>query len=101
MLSVKHNFLFVAQALGMELTFGQQLTGAALCLVTAMGIAGVPEAGFVSLAIVMATLGIPTEKLALLLSVDWILGRARSVTNVLSDMVISVALDGRKKARSS
>lgn len=88
-------FLFVSQALGMDLTLVQQLTGAALCLLTALGIAGVPEAGFISLALVLTTIGIPTENLALLLSVDWILGRARSVTNVISDMVVSIAVDGR------
>lgn len=86
-------FLFVAQALGMDLTLGQQVMGSALCLLTAFGIAGVPEAGFISLALVLSTIGIPTENLAFLLSVDWILGRARSVTNVLSDMVVSVAID--------
>ncbi|NDD91434.1 dicarboxylate/amino acid:cation symporter [bacterium] len=88
---------FVAQAMGLDLTFYQQIAGAALCVVTAMGIAGVPEAGFISLALVLTTVGIPTENLALLLSVDWILGRARSVTNVLSDMVVSIAIDGRQR----
>jgi DAACS family dicarboxylate/amino acid:cation (Na+ or H+) symporter len=61
-----------------------------------MGIAGVPEAGFISLALVLTTIGISTENLALLLSVDWILGRARSATNVLSDMVVSVVVDDRR-----
>ncbi|MBU6375113.1 MAG: cation:dicarboxylase symporter family transporter [Bdellovibrionales bacterium] len=84
---------FVAQAMGLDLTLTQQLAGAFLCIVTAMGIAGVPEAGFISLALVLTTVGISTENLTLLLSVDWILGRARSVTNVLSDMVVSIALD--------
>jgi Na+/H+-dicarboxylate symporter len=88
-------FLFVAQALGMDLSFAQQVAGAALCMLTAMGIAGVPEAGFISLALVLTTIGIPTENLALLLSVDWILGRARSATNVLSDMVVSTVVDDR------
>ena len=89
-------FLFVAQALGMDLSLLQQVAGAALCMVTAMGIAGVPEAGFISLALVLTTIGISTENLALLLSVDWILGRARSATNVLSDMVVSVVVDDRR-----
>lgn len=93
-------FLFVAQAMGIDLSLGQQLVGAGLCLVTAVGIAGVPEAGFISLALVLGMLGVPTENLALLLSVDWILGRARSVTNVLSDMVVSIGVDDRS-SRSS
>ncbi|MEN9724354.1 MAG: hypothetical protein RJB38_2340 [Pseudomonadota bacterium] len=86
-------FLFVAQAMGLDLSWSQQVAAAGLCLVTAMGIAGVPEAGFVSLALVLSTVGISTENLGLLLSVDWILGRARSITNVLSDMVVSIAVD--------
>ena len=58
-----------------------------------MGVAGVPEAGFVSLALVLNTVGMPIEILPLLLTVDWIIARGRSVTNVLSDMVLSILLD--------
>jgi DAACS family dicarboxylate/amino acid:cation (Na+ or H+) symporter len=85
--------LFVAQAHGMDLPFGQQLIAAGSCLVAAMGVAGVPEAGLVSLALVLNTVGLPLELLPLLLTVDWIVGRARSVTNALSDMVLSIMID--------
>ena len=85
--------LFVAQAHGIHLTLGGQVLAAFSCMVAAMGIAGVPEAGFISLALVLATVGLPVEILPLLLTVDWILARARSVTNVLSDMVVSIVLD--------
>jgi len=85
--------LFVAQAHGLELTFGQQLAAAFSCLIAAMGIAGVPEAGFISLALVLATVGLPVELLPLLLTVDWILARMRSVVNVLGDMVNSILID--------
>jgi len=64
-----------------------------ICMVAAMGVAGVPEAGFVSLALVLNTVGMPIEILPLLLTVDWIIARGRSVTNVLSDMVLSILLD--------
>ena len=91
--------LFVAQAHGVHLGLGQQLLAAGACLVAAMGVAGVPEAGFISLALVLNTVGLPVDILPLLLTVDWILGRARSVTNVLSDMVLSIMIDrGRKPA---
>jgi DAACS family dicarboxylate/amino acid:cation (Na+ or H+) symporter len=90
-------FLTVAQALGMDLSIGQQLSAALLCMLTGMGVAGVPDAGFISLSLVLTTVGIPIENLPLLLSVDWILGRARSVTNVLSDMTLSIAIDGPRK----
>lgn len=85
--------LFVAQAHGLELSFAQQLSAAFSCLIAAMGIAGVPEAGFISLALVLATVGLPVELLPLLLTVDWILARARSVVNVLGDMVNSILID--------
>jgi Na+/H+-dicarboxylate symporter len=85
--------LFVAQASGIELSIGQQVVAAAVCMFAAMGVAGVPEAGFISLALVLNTLHLPVEILPLLLSVDWIIARARSVTNVLSDMLLSLIVD--------
>jgi DAACS family dicarboxylate/amino acid:cation (Na+ or H+) symporter len=92
--------LFVAQAHGIDLPLGQQLVAAGSCLVAAMGVAGVPEAGLVSLALVLNTVGLPLELLPLLLTVDWIVGRARSVTNALSDMVLSIMIDRFAPARA-
>jgi DAACS family dicarboxylate/amino acid:cation (Na+ or H+) symporter len=94
--------LFVAQAMGVELTLAQQLLAAGACLIAAMGVAGVPEAGFISLAVVLNTVGLPLEVLPLLLTVDWIIARGRSIVNVLSDMVLSILIDrGRPPAVSS
>jgi Na+/H+-dicarboxylate symporter len=85
--------LFVAQAHGFHLTLGQQLLAALSCLVAAMGIAGIPEAGFISLALVLGTVGLPAELLPLLLTVDWIVARARSAVNVLADMTVSMLIE--------
>ncbi|HEY0711664.1 MAG TPA: dicarboxylate/amino acid:cation symporter [Polyangia bacterium] len=85
--------LFVAQAAGIDLSLGQQLVAAGACLITAMGVAGIPEAGFISLALVLNTVGLPIEILPLLLTTDWIIARGRSVTNVLSDMMLSILID--------
>ncbi len=94
--------LFVAQASGIPLSIPQQALVAFVCMVAAMGVAGVPEAGFVSLALVLNTVGLPIEILPLLLTVDWIIARGRSVTNVLSDMVLSILLDrGAARAEDS
>jgi DAACS family dicarboxylate/amino acid:cation (Na+ or H+) symporter len=93
--------LFVAQASGIHLTFAQQLLAAAACMIAAMGVAGVPEAGFVSLALVLNTIGLPLEILPLLLTVDWIIARGRSVTNVLSDMLLSILIDSNNQRASS
>ena len=95
--------LFVAQAHGLELSLSQQIFAALSCIVAAIGIAGVPEAGFVSLSLVLATCGLPTELLPLLLTVDWIVARGRSIVNVLSDMLVSIILDrwdGRDLSRA-
>ena len=88
--------LFVAQANGIDLTLGQQILAAVACMVAAMGVAGIPEAGFISLALVLNTVGLPIEILPLLLTVDWIIARARSVTNVLSDIVLSILIARRE-----
>jgi DAACS family dicarboxylate/amino acid:cation (Na+ or H+) symporter len=93
--------LFVAQAHGLDLSLGQQLVAAASCLIAAMGVAGVPEAGLISLALVLNTVGLPLEILPLLLTVDWIVGRARSVNNVLADMVLSILVDSRTRDQRS
>lgn len=85
--------LFVAQACGVHLNWGEQLLAAATAMIAAMGVAGVPEAGFISLALVLGTVGLPLELLPLLLTVDWVIARARSLTNALSDMVLSILID--------
>lgn len=87
--------LFIAQAHGIDLTVMQQVSVALISLVAAMGVAGVPEAGFISLSLVLTTVGLPVEFLPILLTVDWVIARARSVVNVLSDMVVSMVLDKR------
>jgi Na+/H+-dicarboxylate symporter len=92
--------LFVAQAAGIELGLGQQLLMAGACLVAAMGVAGVPEAGFISLALVLNTVHLPLEILPLLLTVDWVIARGRSATNVLSDMVLSLMVAAGRGARN-
>lgn len=85
--------LFVAQVYGIELTIGQQLLTAASCVIAGIGIAAVPDAGLISLALVLATVGLPVELLPLLLTVDWLLSRCRAMTNVTSDILVAVLLD--------
>jgi Na+/H+-dicarboxylate symporter len=67
-----------------------------------IGISGIPEAGLISLLIVLRTVKtIPDEQVLqivpLLLTVDWVLGRCRAMTNVTSDMVVAVVLDHFRK----
>jgi Na+/H+-dicarboxylate symporter len=65
-----------------------------MSVLAAIGVAGVPEAGVVSLSLVLSAVGLPLEVVPLLLSVDWIVARMRSVVNVLSDMTVSIAVGG-------
>ena len=88
--------LIVAQAYGIHLSFLAQFGLALSCVVTAFGVAGVPEAGIVALSMVLASAGLPTEILPLLLTVDWIVARCRSATNVVGDLTVSIALDRLK-----
>jgi Na+/H+-dicarboxylate symporter len=85
--------LFVAQVHGIHLDLSQQVIAAISCVVAGVGIAGVPEAGLISLSLVLATVGLPVEILPLLLTVDWILSRARATTNVISDILVALLLD--------
>jgi Na+/H+-dicarboxylate symporter len=85
--------LFVAQVYGIKLSLGQQVLAAGSCVIAGIGIAAIPDAGLISLALVLATVGLPVEILPLLLTVDWLLSRCRAVTNVTSDILVAVLLD--------
>lgn len=84
---------FTAIVLGMPMDVPQMIGAALVCIVAAMGITGIPEAGFISLTVVIGLLKLPTELLPLLLSIDWMIARFRSAVNVTSDMTLSIALD--------
>jgi Na+/H+-dicarboxylate symporter len=93
--------LFVAQALGLDLSFGQQAVVVVSSLMAGIGIAGIPEAGLVMLPLVLGAMGLPAPMVAVAIAfvvpVDWILARARSGVNVMSDMVVAILLDGPRK----
>ena len=90
--------LFVARAGGVHLNMAQQATAAFGCVIAGIGISGIPEAGLISLLLVLRTVRIIPEELItsivpLLLTVDWILGRARAATNVTSDCLVATLID--------
>lgn len=89
---------FVAQLNHVEWSQAQMLVAALSCIVASMGITGIPEAGFISLSVVVSTMGLPAEALPLLLSVDWMIARLRSVVNVISDMTLSIAMDATERS---
>jgi Na+/H+-dicarboxylate symporter len=89
--------LFLAQALGFDLPLGNQLLIVAASMIAAAGVAGIPEAGMIVLPLVLSSAGLPTHVIVaaipLILTVDWIIARARSGVNVLSDMLVAILLD--------
>ena len=89
--------LFIAQWLGMELSFSQQLLVVFTSIIASVGAAGIPEAGLVTMTLVFTAVGLPTEYIALLLTVDWFLDRCRTTINVLGDVNVSCILDGRTR----
>lgn len=91
--------LFLAQACGFDLTLGQQFVVVLASLMAGIGVAGIPEAGLIVLPLVLAAAGLPEALVAiaipLILPVDWIIARARSGVNVMSDMLVAILLDRR------
>jgi Na+/H+-dicarboxylate symporter len=77
--------LFLAQAYGLDLTFGVQFTIVAIALMTSIGVAGVPSASLVAIAIILGAIGIPIEALGVLMVFDRILDMCRTSINVWGD----------------
>ena len=84
--------LFIAQAYGIELSWGQQIMMLLLLMVTSKGIAGVPRASLVVIAATLAYFKIPEAGLLLILAVDHLLDMGRSATNVVGNSVASVVV---------
>jgi DAACS family dicarboxylate/amino acid:cation (Na+ or H+) symporter len=89
--------LFVAQMLGIELSAVDQLLVVLTSVVASVGAAGIPEAGLVTMTLVFSAVKLPTEYIALLLTVDWFLDRCRTTVNVMGDMNVACLLDGRER----
>ncbi len=81
--------LFFAQAFGVDLGPGGQLLVAVTSVVAAIGAAGIPSAGLVTMTIVLSAAGLPTSKMQLLWSIDRPLDMLRTVVNVTGDAVTS------------
>jgi len=93
--------MFIAQAYGLHLTFATQFTVVVLALITSMGMAGIPAASLVGIAIILAAVGLPAEAIGVLLVFDRLLDMARTAINVLADAacaVIVARLEGETEA---
>ncbi|MDX8377506.1 MAG: dicarboxylate/amino acid:cation symporter [Mariprofundales bacterium] len=79
--------LFIAQAYGIDLSMGQQMVVLVTATLAAIGAAGIPEAGLVTMVIVLEAVGLPLEGIGLILAIDWFLDRCRTTLNVMGDAI--------------
>ncbi|BAN36409.1 sodium:dicarboxylate symporter [Sulfuricella denitrificans skB26] len=87
--------MFIAQAYGIELGFVQQFTIVLMSLVTSIGVAAIPSASLVAIAIILAAIGLPVEAIGLILAVDRVLDMCRTSVNVFSDSCGAVIIARR------
>jgi Na+/H+-dicarboxylate symporter len=77
--------MFIAQAYGLDISFGMQLVVVLVALLTSIGVAGVPSASLVAIVIILKAIGLPDTALGLILVVDRPLDMLRTAVNVWSD----------------
>ncbi len=82
--------LFVANLSGIDLEIGQQLIIFCTAMIGAIGAPGIPSAGMVTMAMVLQSVGLPLEALAILLPIDRLLDTFRTAVNVEGDIVVSL-----------
>lgn len=89
--------LFIAQATGIDLTFGDQLTIIFTAVLASVGTVAIPGAGIIMLLIVLEAIGVPSAGIALILGVDRILDMLRTAVNVTGDAAVTVFVAHQEK----
>ena len=84
--------LFIANLAGVELSFLQQMVVFLTAMLAAIGAPGIPSAGMVTMVMVLQSVGLPVEAIAILLPVDRILDTFRTMVNVEGDLVGSLVV---------
>ncbi|XP_064625417.1 excitatory amino acid transporter 3-like [Lineus longissimus] len=90
--------IFIAQVNGIWLNIGQIIIVSITSTAASIGAAGVPQAGLVTMVIVLTAVGLPTEDITLILAVDWFLDRCRTTINVLGDAIGASIIDKYSQA---
>ena len=89
--------VFIAQAVGMDLTLANQFTIVATAVLASIGTAAVPGAGIIMLIIILEAINVPSEGIALILGVDRILDMIRTATNVTGDATVASVMDSLER----
>ncbi|KAK3863402.1 hypothetical protein Pcinc_030826 [Petrolisthes cinctipes] len=79
--------IFIAQVRGIALSIGQVVAISITATAAAIGAAGIPQAGLVTMVMVLDVVGLPAEDMTLIIAVDWLLDRFRTMINVLGDSI--------------
>jgi len=82
--------LFLAQVFGVDLTLGQQIVVALMCIMAGFGTAGVPGGALPLVVGVLVTIGVPGESIAIVLGIERLLDMCRTALNVTGDLVCAV-----------
>jgi solute carrier family 1 (neuronal/epithelial high affinity glutamate transporter), member 1 len=85
--------VFIAQTLGIELSLPELLVVMLTATLAAIGAAGIPEAGLVTMTMVLTAVGLPVEGIGTILAIDWFLDRARTTVNIYGDAIGAGILD--------
>ena len=91
--------IFISQIFGMNLTLSQQITIILTATLASIGTAGVPGSGVIMLAMVLQSVGLPLEGIALVAGVDRILDMARTTVNITGDAACTICVDASEKRR--
>lgn len=93
--------IFISQVRGMTLGIGQLLAISITATAASIGAAGIPQAGLVTMVMVLDTVGLPPEDVTLIITVDWLLDRFRTMINVLGDSIGAGIVDHLSKSELS
>ena len=85
--------IFIAQSIDIDLALGQLVIIFLTATLAAVGAAGIPEAGLVTMVIVLTAVGLPMEGIGTILAIDWFLDRMRTTVNVYGDAVGAAVID--------
>ena len=89
--------IFIAESYGIDLTFTHYLIIFLTATLAAVGAAGIPEAGLVTMVLVLQSVGIPVEGIGIILAIDWFLDRCRTAVNVLGDTIGAAIISEKLK----